>query len=235
MLKVDSLFKTYKNAQNPAIHDVSFTVNNGEVFGLVGKNGAGKSTTIKCITGIHSFESGSITINTFDIKKHENKAKSLIGYVPDNHSVYECLTGLEYVNFMADIYNVSQQNREKRIRKYAKLFNLENALHKQISGYSHGMKQKICIIGALVHEPKLWILDEPFLGLDMQGMEVVKKSIIKYSRNKKHMVIFSSHNYESVCELCDKVCVIDQGTVKAVLDMKIEGSKEKLKKLMLWK
>lgn len=234
MLKVDSLFKTYKNAKSPAIHDITFTVNNGEVFGLVGKNGAGKSTTIKCITGIHAFESGNITINTYNIKKNENKAKSLIGYVPDNHSVYECLTGLEYVNFMADIYNVSLVDRQKRIAKYSKLFNMEHALNKQISGYSHGMKQKICIMGALVHEPKLWILDEPFLGLDMQGMEVVKKSIIKYSKNKKHMVIFSSHNYDSVCELCDKVCVIDKGTVLEVLDMKQNGSRERLKKLMLW-
>ena len=111
---------------------------------------------------------------------------------------------------------------------------MEHSLNKQISGYSHGMKQKICIMGALVHEPKLWILDEPFLGLDMQGMEVVKKSIIKYSKNKKHMVIFSSHNYDSVCELCDKVCVIDKGTVLEVLDMKQNGSRERLKKLMLW-
>lgn len=233
MLKVNSLVKTYKNATQPAIHNITFTVNNGEVFGLVGKNGAGKSTTIKCITGIHSFEEGSIVINTYNIKKNENKAKSLIGYVPDNHYVYDCLTGLEYVCFMADIYDVSQIDREKRINKYAKLFNMEKALDKQISGYSHGMKQKICIMGALVHEPKLWILDEPFLGLDMQGIEVVKKSIINYSKNKKHMVIFSSHNYESVCELCDRVCIIDNGTILDILDLHVHGNKEKLKKLML--
>lgn len=233
MLKVNSLVKTYKNATQPAIHNITFTVNNGEVFGLVGKNGAGKSTTIKCITGIHSFEEGSIVIYTYNIKKNENKAKSLIGYVPDNHYVYDCLTGLEYVCFMADIYDVSQIDREKRINKYAKLFNMEKALDKQISGYSHGMKQKICIMGALVHEPKLWILDEPFLGLDMQGIEVVKKSIINYSKNKKHMVIFSSHNYESVCELCDRVCIIDNGTILDILDLHVHGNKEKLKKLML--
>jgi ABC-2 type transport system ATP-binding protein len=233
MLKVNNLVKTYRDAKSPAIKGVSFVVDNGEVYGMVGKNGAGKSTTIKCITGIHSFDAGTITVNTFDIKKHEKKAKRLIGYVPDNHAVYENLTGLEYVNFMADVYGVNQEIREKRIKKYATIFNMDANLNKQISGYSHGMKQKICIMGALVHEPKLWILDEPFVGLDPQGVQTVKECIIDYSKNKKHMVIFSSHNLDTVCELCDKVCVIENGEILAIVDMSEENSESRLKKLFI--
>ena len=152
----------------------------------------GKSTTIKAIIGIHPFESGEISINGHNIKKDENKAKQLIGYVPDNHSVYESLTGREYINFMADVYAVDKETREQRINKYAKIFNLENALDNQISGYSHGMHQKICIMGALVHDPKLWVLDEPFLGLDPQSVDAVKKCIRNYSRNKRHIVLFTN-------------------------------------------
>lgn len=218
--------------KEPTLKGVSFEVDNGEVYGLVGKNGAGKSTTIKCITGIYPFEKGIITVNNHNIKKQEKKAKMLIGYVPDNHSVYENLTGREYVNFMADIYGVSKQDREKRIEKYGKIFNILDSLDMQISGYSHGMHQKICIMGALVHEPKLWILDEPFLGLDLQSIQAVKECIIDYSKNKRHMVIFSSHDIETVNKICDKVCVIEKGTVRAVFDLKQRGSKQKIKELM---
>ena len=167
-----------------------------------------------------------------DIVKKANNAKKLIGYVPDNHAVYESLTGREYVNFMADVYGVSLEDRERRIKKYAKLFDLEDAMDTQINGYSHGMHQKIAIMGALVHAPKLWILDEPFLGLDPQSVEAVKKCIIDYSKNRKHMVIFSSHNLETVIEMCDKVCVIEKGVVKDIVYMKAEGSAEKLRELM---
>ena len=234
MLKVKGLVKTFKKAKTPAVNDISFVVDNGEVYGLIGKNGAGKSTTIKCITGILPFEKGKITINTYDIIKKPNKAKSVVGYVPDNHAAYENLTGREYVNFMADIYGVEKEERERRIKKYSKLLNIEDALDMQINGYSHGMHQKICIIGARVHEPKLWILDEPFLGLDVQSVEVVKECIRDYSRNKKHMVIFTSHDLDTVIEMCDRVCVIDKGKVIAVLDMLDENvdNGAKLKELM---
>lgn len=232
MLKVVDLIKTYKGSKSPTLKGVSFTVQNGEVFGLVGKNGAGKSTTIKAIIGIHPFEGGEISINGHNIKKDENKAKQLIGYVPDNHSVYESLTGREYINFMADVYAVDKETREQRINKYAKIFNLENALDNQISGYSHGMHQKICIMGALVHDPKLWVLDEPFLGLDPQSVDAVKKCIRNYSRNKRHIVLFTSHNMETVLEMCDKVCIIDDGLVKTILDVKNIENVDKLKKLL---
>ena len=227
MLKITNLFKTYKRAKKPALRGLSLDVKDGEVFGLVGKNGAGKSTTIKCITGILPFEKGQILINSLDIVTQECDAKNLIGYVPDNHTVYENLTGREYVNFMADIYGVSEKDRVARLNKYAEMFNLTDSIDMQINGYSHGMHQKICIIGALIHEPKLWILDEPFLGLDIVSIEHVKKCIQDYSKNKNHMVIFSSHNLEMVAEICDKVCVIENGVVKEVLDLHKKNNIEK--------
>ena len=232
MLKVSNIYKTFKKAKQPTLKGVSFVVDNGEVYGLVGKNGAGKSTTIKCITGIYPFEKGAISVNAHDIKKEERDAKMLIGYVPDNHMVYENLTGREYINFMADVYGVNEIDRAKRIEKYSKIFNMANSLDLQISGYSHGMHQKICIMGALVHEPKLWILDEPFLGLDPQSVEAVKECIKDYSRNKRHMVIFSSHDIDTVLEVCDRVCVIEDGQVKDVLDVNTRNSRAKLLQLM---
>lgn len=232
MLKVKDLIKTYKGSKTPTLKGVSFAVDNGEVFGIVGKNGAGKSTTIKAIIGIHSFENGEITVNGHNIKKNENAVKQLIGYVPDNHSVYESLTGREYVNFMADVYGVNKEDRDHRLEKYAKMFNLEHALDNQISGYSHGMHQKICIIGALVHEPKLWVLDEPFLGLDPQSVDAVKECIKHYSKNKRHMVIFTSHNLDTVVEICDRVCVIENGTVKDIVEVAKRNSKTKLRELL---
>lgn len=232
MLEVSNLIKTYKGSKTPTLKGVSFTVKDGDVFGIIGKNGAGKSTTIKAIIGIHSFEGGEIVVNGYSIKKDENSVKQLIGYVPDNHSVYENLTGREYVNFMADVYGVDKQDREQRLNKYAKMFNLEHAIDNQISGYSHGMRQKICIIGALVHEPKLWVLDEPFLGLDPQSIDAVKECIHYYSKDKSHMVIFTSHNLDTVIEMCNKVCVINNGKVKDIVKIDGEKSKKQLRELM---
>lgn len=232
MLIVENLVKTFKHAKEPTLKGVSFTVNDGEVLGLVGKNGAGKSTTIKSIIGIFPFEEGKITINGFDIKKDENEAKALIGYVPDNHNVYESLTGREYLNFIADVYQVEEEKRVELINKYAKIFHIDHALDRQISGYSHGMHQKICIMGALIHEPELWVLDEPFLGLDPQSIRAVKKCIIEYSKKEGHMVIFSSHNLTTVRRICDKVCVIEEGAVKAIVDLSNEEERKTLSKLM---
>ena len=229
MLKVEGLVKYFNKKAAPAVNDISFVVENGEVFGIIGKNGAGKSTTIKCITGMIPFDQGKITINNNDIVKDAYKAKSLIGYVPDNHSVYENLTGREYINFIADIYKVKPEDREKSINKYSKLLEIDKFLDIQIKAYSHGMKQKVCILGALVHEPKLWILDEPFLGLDYQSREEVKLTIQDYTKNKKHMVIFSSHDIDTVIELCDRVCLIEGGVLKGIFDLSNAYQKKKLK------
>ncbi len=233
MLKVANLTKTFKGSKNPVLKSVGFEVDNGEVFGLIGKNGAGKSTIIRCITGVLPFEQGKITINKQNIVENQMQAKKMIGYVPDNHSVYDTLTGREYVNFMADIYEVDLSDREARIEKYSKMLNLEDSLDLQIKGYSHGMKQKICIMGALVHEPKLWILDEPFLGLDYYSIQKIKECIKSYTVNKNHMVIFSSHNVETIMELCDKVCVIKDGCIDQLFEVNSRGARRKIEQALL--
>ncbi len=232
MLEIKNLTKTYKKAKSPAIQDISFSVKNGEVFGLVGKNGAGKSTIIKCLLGIHPYQAGSIILNGLDSKLDETAFKKQIGYVPDCHPVYEVLTGEEYVEFMANVYKVPIEERERIKNEYAKLFDLENALNKQIKGYSYGMKQKICIIGSLVVNPKIWVLDEPFLGLDPKSVNILKQAIAKFVENKENMVLFSSHDMETVVEVCDRVCVVDSGRVDAILDMSKEADKTTLKQLM---
>ena len=232
MLKISNLVKTYKGTKTPSLKGISFEVDNGEVYGLIGKNGAGKSTAIKCLTGILPFEKGDIKINGWDIKKQSNKAKALIGYVPDNHSVYENITGREYINFLADVYGVSLEDRERHLRKYGKLFNMTDALDLQINGYSHGMHQKICIMGALVNNPKLWVLDEPLLGLDPRSINIIKKCIRTYTKNKRRMVLFTSHDLATVTELCDKVCILDNGEVKQIIDMHEEGAENKIRKIL---
>ena len=234
MLKIINLEKTYKNAKMPSVQGVNLIVESGVVCGLVGKNGAGKSTLIKCITGILPFEKGDIILNGKSVKKKENAVKEIIGYVPDNHATYENLTGREYVNFIADIYNVSLEVRERKLAKYCKMFEMDSYLDKQIKGYSHGMCQKICVIGALVHEPRLWILDEPFLGLDYQSRVAIKNCIIDYAKNKKHTVIFSSHDIDTVIDLCDRICVIENGYVKADIEnIEPNHTKQMLERFLL--
>lgn len=232
MLQVKNLGKKFKGSKKRTLRGISFEVADGEVYGIVGKNGAGKSTTLKCIMGIIPFEKGQVVVSGFDINKNPNEAKATIGYVPDDHAIYENLTGSEYINFMADVYRVNQEDRDRRIKKYAELLNISEHLNKQINGYSHGMRQKACIIGALVHNPKIWILDEPFLGLDPQSVNVVKKAIKTYSRSKKHIVIFTSHNIDNVIEMCDKVCIIEDGLVKDILELNTKKNQALLKKLM---
>ena len=169
MLTIKNLVKTYPKSDRVAVDNISFELRPGEIFGFLGQNGAGKSTTIKCLTGILPFDSGTIEVCGYDIVKEPIKAKMNMGYVPDNHSVYEKLTGREYVNYVADLYGVPSDIRKARIDRFAKLFRLDFAIDRQIKSYSHGMKQKICIIAALIHEPKLWVLDEPMMGLDPQS------------------------------------------------------------------
>lgn len=166
MLQIENLTKTYAGNQKPSVDNLSLTVNDGEIFGFIGPNGAGKSTTIKSITGIISFEEGRVLIDGIDLKTAPLEAKKHIGYVSDDHVLYEGLTGVEYVNFICDVFQVPSAQRQERLDKYCELFALTESVKKQISTYSHGMKQKLNIIGALIHEPKIWILDEPMTGLD---------------------------------------------------------------------
>ncbi len=218
MLKVTNLKKIYPKSDRVAVDNISFELKPGEIFGFLGQNGAGKSTTIKCLTGILPFDSGTIEICGYDIVKEPIKAKMNMGYVPDNHSVYEKLTGREYVNFVADLYKVPSELRKERMDRYAKLFRLESAMNRQIRGYSHGMKQKICIIAALIHEPKLWVLDEPMMGLDPQSTA----EIIAHMREhcaKGNTVFFSSHNLDLVKKLCHRVAIVNDGHLVDLFDL----------------
>ena len=219
MLKVSNLTKKYPKSDRYSVHDISFELKPGEIFGFLGQNGAGKSTTIKCLTGIIPFDSGTIEICGHDIVKDPIGAKLEMGYVPDNHSVYEKLTGREYVNYVADIYRVSKEKRVEIYNYYIDLFKLQEAQDKQIKSYSHGMKQKICIIATLIHEPKLWVLDEPMIGLDPQAIaEII--SLMKQHVAKGNTVFFSSHNLDLVKRVCDRCAVVNRGELVDFFDLK---------------
>lgn len=232
MLKIDHLCKKYINSDVYAVKDLCMEVNPGEMFGFLGLNGAGKSTTIKCITGIYPFDSGSIQIDGHDIKTDSLNAKLSMGYVPDNHSVYEKLTGREYVNHVADLYYVEKEERQKRIEEFAEKFRLSFALDRQIKGYSHGMKQKICIIAALIHKPKLWILDEPLMGLDPQSINDIILEMKEHCK-QGNTVFFSSHNIDMVAKLCDRVAIIRKGQLCEIIDLHVEENKETLEEKFL--
>ena len=219
MLTIKNLNKKYKNNERYSVKDLSLTLNDGEIFGFLGKNGAGKGTTIKCLTGIIPFDSGEITICGHDLKKDPIGAKLNIGYVPDDHAVYDNLTGREYAVFMGNIYGVDKDTMEKRIDTFAQLFSMTKFLDKQIRSYSHGMKQKICIIAALIHNPKFWVLDEPLMGLDPQSIAEIKGYMIEH-RRLGNTVFFSSHNIDMVEKLCDRVGIMHNGQLLEVLDVK---------------
>ncbi|MDR2091360.1 MAG: ABC transporter ATP-binding protein [Clostridiales bacterium] len=210
MLEIKNLTKTYAGGAVKAVDDLSLTVSPGEIFGFLGPNGAGKSTTIKSMIGILPFETGNVKIFGFDLKKESIEAKKIIGFVPDNNVVYDKLTGIEYLNFMSTVYGVDDGARKKRIEKYGALFNLSDDLGKQIKKYSHGMRQKICIMGAIIHEPKLWVLDEPMTGLDPQSVFDLKKLMREYCVNGK-IVFFSSHVLDVAEKLCDRIAIINKG------------------------
>lgn len=219
MLTICGLTKRYRGAEADSAQDITLTVNDGEVCGLVGSNGAGKSTIIKCITGILPFEEGTVNVGGFDLKKEPEKAKRLIGYAPDDHTVYDKLTGREYVNYMGSLYGAKKERKREILEKYAKIFHLQNALDEQIGNYSHGMKQKICIMGSLVHDPQLWILDEPMVGLDPQTMNALCGMIRGYA-DEGRSVLFSSHNLDVVKKVCDKIAFIAGGKLVSVLKKK---------------
>ena len=219
MIKVKNLYKKYEQKGHYAIEDISLSAKEGEIVGILGHNGAGKSTTIKCLTGIHPFQEGSIEICGYDIKKQPIEAKKNFGYVTDEFTLFERMTGYEYINFLADIYQVSVEERKKRIVELQQEFALGDAIYKLIASYSHGMKQKISIMGALIHQPKVFILDEPMVGLDPYTVNKLKEFIKNYAQ-KGNLVLFSSHNLDVVSKLCDRVYIIDQGHILKTLDMK---------------
>ena len=212
MLKIINLSKSYKNKK--AIENISIEVNKGEVFGFIGHNGAGKTTTIKSIVGIHNFEEGDILINSKSIKENPIECKKDIAYIPDNPDIYESLTGIQYLNFIADIFKVSKNEREEKIKYYSEKFEINKALGDLISSYSHGMKQKLAIISALIHSPKVLILDEPFVGLDPKASFILKE-IMREFCNNGGCIFFSTHVLEVAEKICDKIGIIKGGKLMA--------------------
>ena len=215
MIRLHNVSKTYAKSQSKAVDDLSLEIKSGEIFGFLGPNGAGKSTTIKMITGILSPSSGTIEIDGINIADNPLAAKAIVGFVPDNHETYETLKGLEYLNFIGTMYGVNATDRKAKIDEYATLFGLTDALPKMISTYSHGMKQKLSIIAALIHDPKVWILDEPLTGLDPQSAYQLKQ-LMRSHADKGNTVFFSSHVIDVVEKVCDRIAIINHGKLVAV-------------------
>lgn len=218
MLEIKNLSKIYKGNKK-AVDHLSLTVETGDIFGFIGHNGAGKSTTIRSLVGILDFEEGEILIQGKSIKQFPIECKRLMAYIPDNPDLYEHLTGIQYLNFISDIFQIARKQREERIAKYAKEFEITNALGDLISSYSHGMKQKLAIISALVHNPKLLVLDEPFVGLDPKA-SLQLKNIMKEVCSEGSAVFFSTHVLEVAEKLCNKIAIINQGKLVACGDTK---------------
>ena len=209
MIEIKNVSKSYKKGKK-VIDDLNLKINNGEIFGFIGLNGAGKTTTIKMLTGILEIDEGEILIDGKSIFTDAVEAKKNIGLVPDNPDIFLKFKGIEYLNFIADVYEVDEEERVKEIEKYAKAFSMEEELENKIESYSHGMRQKIHIIGALLHKPNNWILDEPITGLDPKASYDLKK-IMKDYANEGRTVFFSTHILEIAEKLCDRIGIINKG------------------------
>lgn len=222
MLIIKNLYKYYKS-DRPAIKDLSLEIKSGDIFGFIGHNGAGKTTTIKSVVGILEFEDGDILIDGLSIKENPIECKKKIAYIPDNPELYDALTGIQYLNFIGDIYKVPRKEREKLITLYADTFEITKSLGDLISSYSHGMKQKLAIISALIHKPKLLILDEPFVGLDPKASHILKQ-IMKDICKDGGAIFFSTHVLEVAEKLCNKIAIIKNGEIVANGDIdKVKG------------
>ena len=208
MLEIKNLTKTYGNVK--AVDDLTLTIADGDIFGFIGHNGAGKTTTIKAVVGVHDFDKGEILINGTSVKSDPIACKKQTAYIPDNPDLYEFLTGIKYLNFVADIFDVSKADRAERIQKYAAELELENDLAALISSYSHGMKQKLAIIGALIHDPRLLVLDEPFVGLDPKAAFTLKE-YFRQMTAEGASIFFSTHGLEVAQKLCNKIAIIKNG------------------------
>lgn len=230
MIEIKNVTKKYGN--NIALKDVSFTVNDGEIFAFIGHNGAGKTTLIKSIVGIHKFDEGDILINGKSIKLDPVSCKKEMAFVPDNPELYEQMKAIDFINFICDIYEVPQEIREKNIKKYAKLFEIENNLNDTIESFSHGMKQKIALISALAHDPKILIMDEPFVGLDPKAVFDVKEIMNEMIKEGK-IVFFSTHILDVAEKLCSRVAIIKKGELVKVGNMKEIKGDESLEKVFL--
>ena len=213
MLEIKNYSKSY-GKEKKACDNVSLSIEAGDIFGFIGHNGAGKSTTIKAVVGVLDFSEGEIFIDGHSVKTEPMACKEITAYIPDNPDLYEYLTGIQYLNFIADVFKISKADREERIKKYADLFEITSSLGDMIFSYSHGMKQKLAIISALIHEPKLMVLDEPFVGLDPKAA-LTLKNIMKELCAKGSAVFFSTHVLEVAQKLCNKIAIIKAGKIVA--------------------
>lgn len=213
MLKIEHLTKHYKGSSK-GVTDLSLHIAPGDIYAFIGHNGAGKTTTLKCTAGIQDFDSGTIRIGGIDIQKDPLGCKRQLAYIPDNPDLYEYLTGIQYLNFIADIFAIGAGEREERIRKYGEAFEITASLGDLISSYSHGMKQKLALLSALVHQPRLLILDEPFVGLDPKAA-VILKDIMQGICQEGGAIFFSTHVLDVAEKLCNKVAIIKEGTLTA--------------------
>ncbi len=214
MIEFDHVVKQYGKSSIRAVDDLTLKVGQGQVFGFIGPNGAGKTTTIRLLTGILTPSSGEVTVGGVSMRKNPMEAKRMIGFVPDSHELYDRLTGMQYLNFMADVYGVGTAERKAHIEKYLSLFELEDAAGEQIKSYSRGMKQKLTIIGALIHQPPVWVLDEPMVGLDPRAAHTLKEEM-RHHCEKGNTVFFSTHVLEVAEKLCDEIAIIDKGRLVA--------------------
>ncbi|SET22738.1 ABC transporter ATP-binding protein [Anaerobranca gottschalkii] len=211
MIELINISKTYAGTVK-AVDNITLTIPKGEIFGFLGPNGAGKTTTIKMITGILKPDQGTIKVNGIDISQNPIEGKKQFGFVPDNPNMFLRLKGIEYLNFMADVYDVPADERKERIKEMAKRFEMTNALGDKIQSYSHGMRQKIILMGALVHKPPVWILDEPLTGLDPKSSFVLKEMMREHT-DKGKTVFFSTHVLDVAEKICDRVAIINKGKI----------------------
>lgn len=208
MLEINGLSKSY--GSHKAVDNLSMRIANGEIHGFIGHNGAGKTTTLRSIAGIMQFEEGTITIDGHSIKDEPLACKKIMAYIPDNPDLYEFMSGIQYLNFIADIFGVDISTRDERIHRYTDLFEITNVLDDAISSYSHGMKQKLAIVSAWIHEPKLILMDEPFVGLDPKASHILKQMMREFC-DQGNAILFSTHVLEVAEKLCDRVAIIKDG------------------------
>lgn len=231
MLEISNLVKSYGNGPR-AVDGLTLSVEAGDICGFIGHNGAGKTTTLKCVSGILPFDEGEITIDGLSIKTQPLEAKRIMRYIPDNPDLYGFLTGIGYLNFLCDIYGIDERTRNERIAKYAALFEIESKLGDLVSSYSHGMCQKLALIGALVQQPKLLMLDEPFVGLDPKAAHTLKGIMHELCENGS-AIFFSTHVLEVAEKLCNKIAIIKQGKLIASGPMETVRGDQSLEDLFL--
>lgn len=234
MIEIKNVSKTYNN-NIKAIDKLNLTINDGEIVGFIGLNGAGKTTTIKMMTGILQPDTGTIKVNGYDIVKDSLKAKQIIGYIADSPDMFLKLTGMEFINFIANIYKVPLRERREHIKTFGDRFGLSDVLDKPMQSYSHGMRQKMMVVAALVHDPAVWILDEPLIGLDPTSAFELKKMMREHA-DKGNSVFFSTHVLEVAEKLCDRIAIIDKGRavfVGTLKELKDKYDKKDLEKLFM--